>query len=106
MLQDSEDEADISIQTGHKWTVSSVLREAEERLMVQKEIQEAGEEDRQSKAAAMTQQGSWTPWDSARLVSGTVGHLEYVGHRIKFVLCSIYDFLPTLMYWFITNKET
>lgn len=64
--------------------------------MVQKEIRAVEEEGRQAKAVAMKQQGSWTQWDSIRGRSFSwkdIWNME--GHRIKFLISSVYDVLPT-----------
>ena len=75
--------------------------------MVQKEIRAVEEEGRQAKAVAMKQQGSWTQWDSVRgrsLSWKDIWNME--GHRIKFLLSSVYDVLPTptnLQRWRLTE---
>lgn len=75
--------------------------------MVQKEIQAVEEESRQARAVAMKQQGSWTRWGSVRgraLSWKDIWNME--GHRIKFLLSSVYDVLPTptnLQRWRLTE---
>ena len=68
----------------------------ERRGLVQKEVRRVEEESRHVKAVAMNKQGSWTRWESAReraLTWQDIWSME--GHRIKFLLCSVYDVLPT-----------
>ena len=68
----------------------------ERRGMVQREVRKAEEENRHVKAVAMNKQGSWTRWESVReraLTWQDIWKME--GHRIKFLLCSVYDVLPT-----------
>lgn len=63
--------------------------------MVQREVRKAEEESRHVKAVAMNKQGSWTRWRSTReraLTWQDIWSME--GHRIKFLLCSVYDILP------------
>lgn len=75
--------------------------------MVQKEIRAVEEESRQARAVAMKQQGSWTRWESVRgrsLCWKDIWNME--GHRIKFLLSSVYDVLPTptnLQRWRLTE---
>lgn len=82
-------------------------RAKDRRGMVQKEIRAVEEEGRQAKAVAMKQQGSWTQWDSVRgrsLSWKDIWNME--GHRIKFLLSSVYDVLPTptnLQRWRLTE---
>lgn len=79
----------------------------ERRGMVQKEIRAVEEEGRQARAVAMKQQGSWTRWDGVRGRSlGWKDIWNMEGHRIKFLLSSVYDVLPTptnLQRWRLTE---
>ncbi|CAM4697958.1 unnamed protein product [Leuciscus chuanchicus] len=60
-----------------------------------REVRKAEEETRHVKAVAMKKQGSWEgegvrekalTWQDIRTMEG---------HRIKFLMCSVYDVLPT-----------
>ena len=67
-----------------------------EACMVQQEVCKAEEERRCVKALAMNKQGTWTRWESVReraLAWQNIWSME--GHRIKFLLCSVYDVPPT-----------
>lgn len=67
-----------------------------EQRSVQREVQKAEEESRQVKAIAMNKQGRWTKWEIVReraLTWQDIWSME--AHRIKFLLCSVYDVLPT-----------
>ncbi|KAK0146717.1 hypothetical protein N1851_013925 [Merluccius polli] len=64
--------------------------------MVQREVHKAEAERRCVKAVAMNKQGSWTWWESMlekALTWQEIWSME--GHRIKFLLCSVCDVLPT-----------
>lgn len=66
------------------------------RTMVQMEVRKAEEEVRHVKAVAMKKQGSWTKWEGVRgraLTWQDIWSME--GHRVKFLMCSVYDVLPT-----------
>ncbi|KAJ7995782.1 hypothetical protein DPEC_G00248160 [Dallia pectoralis] len=82
-------------------------RAKERKGMVQKEIKAVEEESRQARAVAMKQQGSWTRWEGVRgrsLSWKDIWNME--GHRIKFLLSSVYDVLPTptnLQRWRLTE---
>ena len=59
--------------------------------MVQRKVHKAEEEGRRVKAVAMNKQGNWTRWESVReraLTWQNIWSME--GHRIKFLLCSMY----------------
>ena len=79
----------------------------ERRGMVQKEIRAVEEEGRQARAVEMRQQGRWTRWDGVRGRSlGWKDIWSMEGHRIKFLLSSVYDVLPTptnLQRWRLTE---
>lgn len=96
MLHDSRDQkvrqADITVQTGHKWSASRAAAEAEarprqkdivgwkdasdprwkdasakgRRSFFQEELRMAMEEDRQAKAVSMKRQGSCTRWNGVQ----------------------------------------
>lgn len=60
------------------------------------------EEGRQTKAVGMRQQGSWTCWEGARERKITWAKIWMMeASRIKFLLRSVYDVLPSL-----TNRVT
>ncbi|KAL0172855.1 hypothetical protein M9458_033166, partial [Cirrhinus mrigala] len=64
--------------------------------MVQREVRKAEEEARHVKAVAMKKQGSWTRWDGVQeraLTWQDIWSME--GRRIKFLMCSVYNVLPT-----------
>jgi hypothetical protein len=68
----------------------------ERRELVQTEIRKKEEEKRLAGAVAMRKQGSWTNWEGARsrkLNWNNIWKME--GHRIRFLLRSVYDVLPT-----------
>ncbi|XP_056314571.1 uncharacterized protein LOC130229674 [Danio aesculapii] len=68
----------------------------ERRWLIQREVRKAEEETRQVKAVGMKKQGSWTRWEGVReraLTWQDIWSME--GQRIKFLLCSVYDVLPT-----------
>lgn len=68
----------------------------ERRGMVQREVRKAEEETRHVKAVAMKKQGSWTRWEGVReraLTWQDIWNME--GRQIKFLMCSVYDVLPT-----------
>ncbi|XP_061778568.1 uncharacterized protein LOC133569990 [Nerophis ophidion] len=68
----------------------------ERRGLVQREVRKAEEESRHVKAVTMNKQGSWTRWESVKDRSLTWKDIwSMEGHRIKFLLCSTYDVLPT-----------
>ena len=63
---------------------------------MQRESRKAEEETRHVKAVAMKKQGSWTRWEGVReraLTWQDIWSMEE--HRVKFLLCSVYDVLPT-----------
>lgn len=64
--------------------------------MVQKEVRRGEEETRQAKAVTMGKQGSWTRWEGVQertLTWQDIWNME--GYRVKFLLSSVYDVLPT-----------
>lgn len=66
------------------------------RSLVQEELRRVEEEDRQARAAAMTNQGRWTCLGGVQ--GRPLGWRDMWGmeeKRIKFLLCSTYDVLPT-----------
>ena len=68
----------------------------ERRALVQEEVREMEEEQRQVRVAAMRQQGQWMKWEGARqrkLTWTDLWHRE--ADSIKFLLRSVYDVLPT-----------
>ncbi|KAJ8017190.1 hypothetical protein DPEC_G00015180 [Dallia pectoralis] len=85
-------------------------RAKERKGMVQKEIRAVEEESRHARAVAMKQQGSWTRWEGVRgrfLSWKDFWNME--GHRIKFLLSSVYDVLPTptnLQRWRLTEDPS
>ena len=78
----------------------TLRKEMERHGMVQREVRKAEEERRRvalnKQAVAMNKQGSWTWWESMQeraLTWQNIWSME--GHQIKFLLCSVYDVLPT-----------
>lgn len=66
------------------------------RGIVQREVRKAEEESSHVKYAAKNKQGSWMSWEIVRervLTWHDIWNMEE--HRIKFLLCSIYDVLPS-----------
>jgi hypothetical protein len=82
----------------------------ERRYLVQKEIKERVEEDRQTKAVAMKKQGSWLHWESSmsrKLTWNDIWMME--SSRISFLLRSVYDVLPSptnLYNWGLVDDAT
>ncbi|XP_077372334.1 uncharacterized protein LOC144033646 [Festucalex cinctus] len=68
----------------------------EKRLLIQEEVRAGVEEERCSRTVGMRQQGAWTRWEEAarRKISWTeLWRSE--PHRIKFLIQSVYDVLPS-----------
>jgi hypothetical protein len=80
---------------------------AARRKLVQEEVRQGEEEDRQARAAAMKKQGSWLNWDKTRarkLTWENIWRME--GSRIRFLIRSVYDVLPSptnLCTWGLTQ---
>ena len=75
------------------WREASV---EERRHLVQEEIRQTEEEQRMARAVGMAKQGAWTRWEDAlqrKLTWDNIWKME--DHRIKFLLKSVYDVLPT-----------
>ncbi|XP_075315189.1 uncharacterized protein LOC142375145 [Odontesthes bonariensis] len=68
----------------------------ERRQLIQEEVRAGVEEVRCSRAVGMCQQGAWTRWEeaAARKVSWT-DLWRSEPHRIKFLIQSVYDVLPS-----------
>ncbi|XP_077083545.1 uncharacterized protein LOC143736754 isoform X1 [Siphateles boraxobius] len=72
------------------------VRGKERRQLVQKEVRAAVEEERNSRAVGMRQQGAWTRWEQVvgRKISWTdLWRAE--PHHIKFLVQAVYDVLPS-----------
>ena len=69
---------------------------AQQRHLVQDEIREIQEEQRTIRAAAMSKQGSWLNWEGVRPRKLSWEEMRSMeACRIKFLLKSIYEVLPT-----------
>ncbi|XP_061589349.1 uncharacterized protein LOC133454644 [Cololabis saira] len=68
----------------------------ERRLLIQEEVRAGVEEARCSRAVGMRQQGAWTRWEEAADRKITWTELwRSEPHRIKFLIQSVYDVLPS-----------
>ncbi len=80
---------------------------AERRKLVQAEVRQREEEDRQTKAVTMRKQGSWLHWEGVRAQKLTWNNIwQMEGYRLRFLLKSVYDVLPSptnLCTWGLTE---
>ncbi len=85
-------------------------RGKERHQMVQEEICAGVEENRASRMVGMRQQGAWTRWEQAMDRNISWPDLwKAEPHRIKFLIQSVYDVLPSptnLFSWGLTESPT
>ena len=75
------------------WKTASAV---DRRKLVQGKVRQAVEEERQTKAVSLKQQGKWMKWDSCiqrKLTWSDLWSTE--SFRLKFLLCAVYDVLPS-----------
>ncbi|KAK7889536.1 hypothetical protein WMY93_025096 [Mugilogobius chulae] len=76
--------------------IYSKTRGKERRKLIQDEVRAEVEEARGSKIVAMGQQGAWSRWEHASNRRISWADLwKFEPHRIKFLIQSVYDVLPT-----------
>ena len=76
-----------------RWSMAS---KPERRQLVQDEIRQQAEEERQVKAASMRKQGSWLNWENIKPKKITWDALwKMEPNRTKFLLKAVYDLLPS-----------
>ena len=83
----------LGLNPRNRWSMAS---KPERRQLVQDEIRQQAEEERQVKAASMRKQGSWLNWENIKPKKITWDALwKMEPNRTKFLLKAVYDLLPS-----------